>query len=507
MIAPPSVTPASKSARSQAVRRFGRFQLLKLLGKSSRTMLWQADDPDTGLEILLAMPRARPSDGAAAEQWRQAVRRASRLDHPSLAQVVEAGEQEQWPFISYELGNASVLSERLPAKGQPAPEMVPWAVQVLEGLAFAHDAGAVHHDLQAFMVLLPEQGPARLLGLGVALEPQDSQLQGLQAQRRSSERDVLAFGIVMHHALAGQPALDQSDVSSVIERLPPQGREIVRLPWSTAHKIPEALRAIVNRATDRQERQRYRNARTVARALEGWLNAEGEQGAGPLAMLLDRMRNVGLLPANPAAAQRAARMALMDRERNDELAEVVLQDVALSFELLRTVNSAQVRGARAQGSGPILTIRRSIDMLGLDGVRRAALSLRPWPGPLNPAQAAELERLIERVRLAGHIAQWIRPAGYDGEVVFLLALLQNLGRLVVRYHFPDEAAQIERLMKPGPALRAGEPEEPGMSEEAASFAVLGIDIAAIGAAIAKQRRMPVTTPTMSSPMMIRWGKM
>jgi non-specific serine/threonine protein kinase len=80
------------------------------------------------------------------------------------------------------------------------------------------------------------------------------------------------------------------------------------------------------------------------------------------------------------------------------------------------------------------------------------------------------------------------PAGYDGEVVYLIALLQNLGRLLVHYHFPDEAGQILRLMQPTvvtlPRKTAAAPaetkEEPGMSAEAASYAVLGADLEALG---------------------------
>jgi eukaryotic-like serine/threonine-protein kinase len=138
-------------------------------------------------------------------------------------------------------------------------------------------------------------------------------------------------------------------------------------------------------------------------------------------------------------------------------------------------------------------------------VRRAAATMRPWPGPLNEAHAAELASLIERVRLAGRVAQWLRPAGYDAEVVYLLAMLQSLGRLAVQYHFPEEAAQIRRLMLPAPPVRAGEPEDPGMSEEGASFAVLGVDIDALGAAVARYwglddtvlpmlRRVPLAAP-------------
>jgi non-specific serine/threonine protein kinase len=223
-------------------------------------------------------------------------------------------------------------------------------------------------------------------------------------------------------------------------------------------------------------------------------------------LLIGRLHSVGSLPGSPGSAARAARLALMDRQRTNELAEVVLQDLALAFELLRWVNSAHVRGAQVSGSGPVLTVRRAISLLGLDGVRRAALGLRPWPGPLGEGAAQTLRALFDAGKRAGRVAQALRPAGYDAEVVHLVTLLQNLGRLIVGYHFPDELQQIRRLMQAAPAARAGEPHEPGMGEQAASYAVLGADIEAIGAAVARHwglddtvlhliRRLPLgTTP-------------
>jgi eukaryotic-like serine/threonine-protein kinase len=103
------------------------------------------------------------------------------------------------------------------------------------------------------------------------------------------------------------------------------------------------------------------------------------------------------------------------------------------------------------------------------------------------------------------VAVALRPAGFDEEVVVLITALQNLGRLIVHYHFADEAQQIARLTQPAPPQREGEPEEPGMSEENASFAVLGADAEAIGLAVARSwglhdslvhmmRRLPLGTP-------------
>jgi non-specific serine/threonine protein kinase len=512
---PDTPTPA----RANAVRWFGRMQLLKLLGKSELTMAWRVADPRSGQELMLVLPRLQPQDAAALEHWQQAMRRAARLNHPQLAQAIEVGVQDGWPYATYDPADSATLADRAARKGLPGAEAAQLAAQALQGLAFAHEAGAAHHDLQAYMLLVSDSGQVRVAGLGVAAEralqrqPASASLPTdtgtLRQQREAAERDVLAVGVLLHHLLIGTDAQEEPDVGRVIQRLPPYSgtaaREIVRLPWTTAHPIAEPLRAIVNRATDRQERQRYRNARTLHRALEGWLQTDSAAGAGPLALLADKLRTAGVLPSSPGAAARAARLALMERERTNELAEVVLEDLALSFELLRLVNTAQVRGAQVAGSGPVLTVRRAIAMLGLDGVRRAALALREWPGPLQDAGAQELDRLMERCRKAGRVALALRPAGYDSEVVYLITMMQNLGRLVVHYHFADEAQQIRRLMLPAPSPREGEPEEPGMPEEAASYAVLGADIEAIGSAVARYwglddsvlamvRRMPLATP-------------
>lgn len=479
-------------------------------------MAWRVHDPRHARPLALVMPRVAADDADADGRWEQAARRAARLRHPHLAPVVEVGHFDRRPYVLYELGDAVPMSERLLGPPMTGNEAAVVISKALEGLAFAHEGGVAHHDVQPYMILLGEQASVRLMGIEVAMTQDSTAPQtpvaltpaealSLNEQRDAARTDVLAMGLVLHWALAGQSALEEPDIARVVARLPPLGRDLVRLPWGTPLPVPDALRAIANRATERLVRQRYSSSRSLLRALEGWIRSDSLNGGDPLALLLDRLQSVGVLPASPGSAERAARLAMMERHRTDELAEVVLQDLALSFEMLRWVNSAQVRGVQAPGSGPVLTIRRAIAMLGLEGVRRAALGLRAWPGPLPDPAAAELQDLFNRVRRAARVAQALRPAGYDAEVVFLLSLLQNLGRLICTYHFPDELMQIRRLTQPAPAARSDEPEEPGMSEQAASYAVLGTDVEAIGAAVARHwglddsvlyliRRLPMTTP-------------
>jgi eukaryotic-like serine/threonine-protein kinase len=271
---------------TKAVRKLGRFELRELLGRSAGCMAWRVFDPRTEQVLILVLPRQQPADAEGLAAWLAQARRAARLSHPNLAHAVEVGEQERWPYVAYDSAIGPTLAERTVSReGDAGADIARWIAQALAGLAFAHDAGIAHRDVQPFLLTLNDSGTLRVLGLEVAVAeaelmpaPADASEQNahLRRSRRAAETDVLALAIVMHGLLAGTPALEQADVAGVIARLPPLGRETLRLPWDLPRPVPEALRAISNRATDRQPRQRYRNARTLARVLEGWLEDEGD---------------------------------------------------------------------------------------------------------------------------------------------------------------------------------------------------------------------------------------
>jgi eukaryotic-like serine/threonine-protein kinase len=503
---------------TSATRRFGRFELRALLGRSARCMAWRAHDPRSAQDLVLVLPRRQPAGAATLAEAQGEARRAARLQHPHLAHAVEIGEQERWPYIAYD-ATGPTLAERKPAANGDALVAARCVADCATALAFAHDGGHAHNDLQPWLVSVSDSGTARLMGLGLLpalpahwTDGESAEQRLRRGAREAAEDDVLALAVLLHGLLAGTPALGEPDIGAALLRLAPAGREPIRLPWDVPRPIPEALRAIANRATDRQVRQRFRSARTLARALEGWLEQESDQGDAH-AQLIERVRQLGVLPALPGAAARAARLALMERQHTEELAEIVMRDAALTLELLRAVNSAQVRGSQVSGNGPVLTVRRAIAMLGLEGVRRSALAMRHWPGPLDATGATELERTLAAAQRAARLAQALRPAGYDAEMAALVTLLQNLGRLVLQYHQPEEMRQVRRLMQPAPAAEPGQADQPGMTEQAAGFAVLGADIDSMAKAVARwmglggaaddtvlhlMRRLPLDKPVRSA---------
>ncbi|MBC7942837.1 MAG: protein kinase, partial [Chitinophagaceae bacterium] len=161
-------TDAPASPRAGAVRHFGRLQLLQLLGKSQRTMAWRVSDPLTGRDLMLVLPRVQPPEAAAGQRWQDTMRQAARLSHPQLAPVIEIGLQDGWPYAAYDLLDSATLAERVSANGLPGLEAAQLTAQVLSGLAYAHEGGLAHHDLQPFLLLVGENGALRVAGLCVA---------------------------------------------------------------------------------------------------------------------------------------------------------------------------------------------------------------------------------------------------------------------------------------------------------------------------------------------------
>ncbi len=483
------------AAKPVPTRAFGRFALQQLLGKSDRSMAWLAFDPRIEQEVVLVLPRAQPPNAAALDKWLAEARHAARLKHPHLAHVVDIGVQDQWPYAVVDRALGLTVGERLASDARRTPEeAVAWLIQLLQGLAFLHEAGLAHGDIQPHQILVNDQGLVSLMGVGAPFSQADGAGRGdampldphrLREVREFARIDVLAVGVLMHVLLSGQAALDEPDIGRVIARLPPQGKELVRLPWITPHPVPEGLRAIANRATSVQERQRYHGARTLLNALSNWQEVAAQSSGGALALLIDRLHSVGHLPASPGVGARVGRLAMSDKQRTGEMAKEILDDVALSLELLRQVNSAHVQGTQRAGSGVVLSIRRAVALVGIKGVRQAAAALRAWPGPLSELQAEALRVQLERVRQAGLLAQMLRPPGYDPEVVYLIAVLQNLGRLMVQYHFPEESGQIQALTRDVASSNPGEPDLMGMTEESAAYAVLGVDIESLGTAVAR----------------------
>ena len=482
-----------------AAARLGRFELRRKLGQGAQAVVWLAFDPRLEREVAVKVLRAN-ADAAAVNEWLHEARAVSRLAHPHIVPVFEADVHEGRPYLVFEHVGGGTLAERLkregPMSSRDAAELM---LGVLDALAAAHEAGVVHRDLKPSNILLDAAGRARVMDFGIAarIDAQRSAHDGTivgtpgyispeaaRGEAPAPSMDVYAAGVMLIEMIDGSTLRPRdADAWRAVQRA---AAEPLALPGTFA--ADDALRAVLARAIAHDAAQRHASARDLRDALAAWLEppeaaavAAPASGKGALDFLLRRMRHKSDFPALSDAVARIQRVANSDGESLNSLANEILKDVALTNKLLRLVNTASFSHA---GGGTISTVSRAVALIGFAGIRNLALSLLLLEHMRDKAHAQQLQQEFLRSLMAGTLAGELAATSRESEEAFIGAMLQNLGRMLTGFYFPEEAAEVRRLSeRKGDAAASAQ-------EQQASLRVLGLSYGDLGLGVARNWGLP-----------------
>jgi serine/threonine protein kinase len=481
------------------VRRLGRFELLRVLGRGAQASVWLAHDPRLDREVAVKL--LDPSAGVSAlSEWLHEARAVSRLTHPNIVPVFEADDGGGEPYLVFEYVQGPTLAEARRQKPQMPPrDAATLLLGVLDALAAAHEQGIVHRDLKPSNILLGSDGRPRVMDFGIAARvagqgaAADNRIVGTpgymspEAARGETPfpgMDVFAAGVMLGELLGGTPLMREDDPYRYVARVQ---QEDLLLPSEVG--VDDTLRAVVQRALARDRHARFDSARSMHTALQAWLDPAtvamptAGEGHGTVDFLLRRMRHKTDFPALSSSVVRIQRVATSETETLASLSDEILKDVALTNKLLRMVNSAHFQNA---AGGAVSTISRAVALVGFAGIRNMALSLVLLEHMNDKAHAANMKEEFLRALMAGTLAGELTPMARDSEEAFLGSMFQNLGRLLTEYYFPEEALQIRtRLASGGTATSANHAQR-----ESAAARVLGIGFDELGAGIARQWGLP-----------------
>ena len=189
-----------------------------------------------------------------------------------------------------------------------------------------------------------------------------------------------------------------------------------------------------------------------------------------LMKLLARIETRAALPGLNGSARAVQRLARDDGARLQSLAAAVVGDPGLSHRLLRSSNAAHFLPT---GAGSIASIQRAIAVLGFDAVQLLSKALRALEADPGGVTDRLVRHELMRSTLAGTLAVCLTTDGRRLEETQLTAMFQNLGRMLVAVHLPDEAlavrARVPKAHWPRAAL-----------EQSASRELLGMEFGHIG---------------------------
>ena len=290
--------------RREMRQTIGHYQITGTLGEGGMGVVYAARDERLGRSVAIKMIRAAVSEPAARDRLVREARSAASLNHPSICQLYEIGEENGELFLAMELLQGESLATRLTRGPLPLGEAVSTALGMLTGIEALHRQGLVHRDLKPSNIFLTPHG-VKLLDFGLATPSHDpaqtatlirltepgtvvgtpqyaapEQLQGGEVDTRT---DLFASGAVLYEMLAGKPPFAGSSPVEVFHSI-----LYDQPPVLTGGPAVTALDRIVHRALAKKPGDRYQTVDAMAQDLRGAM-ALGDTGSGAAARALTRL--------------------------------------------------------------------------------------------------------------------------------------------------------------------------------------------------------------------------
>jgi len=255
------------------------YQVLSELGRGGMGVVYLAQRRDSNRLVVLKMLQSGCfSDERERAQFRKEIEAATRLNHPGLVAVHEAGEVEGCPYYCMDYINGPSLVEQLrqgPVSNEDAAHLVR---QIALAVHHAHEQGILHRDLKPSNILLDTQsnphiidfGLARHIGestecdhgaiIGTPLYMAPEQAAG-RAELLGPAADIYSLGAILYEMLTGRPPFGSSTLLATL-------RQVLETPPIPPRQINPAvhpdLEAICLRCLEKDPQKRYPSAQALA---------------------------------------------------------------------------------------------------------------------------------------------------------------------------------------------------------------------------------------------------
>lgn len=430
----------------------GGYEIEEFVAYGGFATVYRARSQSTGELVALKLMRAElVPTGTPAQRFQREAETLARIVHPSIVQVIEAGQVEAGvPFLVMEWVTGRTLLDELRARGVFSPDELLGLMEELCGaLSAVHAVGVVHRDLKLSNVMVIQEGDwirLKVLDFGIVklLEPAQPDeprsaltttgtmlgTPGYMAPEQylgrpvDARTDVYALGVMSYVLLTGRhPFVGRTSTEITEMQLtgtPPRLSEL--LP------VPQGVDDAIHKCIEKRPIDRYQS-------MEAFLDD-----------LRRSVRGAGASPNSaPSGGEKATTLSVgvyvavacsgAEEDIDDETFSQLDACLERSLELLTQAGmlvslstgnafmaTVDVTGARAAGAERAAVIRRSLD------VRRILEAL------LGPTPSVRVSLVVHAAESRAHLQAggWMTRNPWDTVVATSGALAGIEGQFALR---------------------------------------------------------------------------
>ena len=268
----------------------GRYSIDELLGQGGMSTVYRGTDVKLGRQVAIKIMRANLADDEQfRSRFRQEAQSASRLAHPSVVRVLDAGDDliqsaagpQRLPFIVMEFVDGKNLRELVAEQQLTIAETCRVVDSVLTALEYSHRAGLVHRDIKPANIMITKSGQVKVMDFGIARAvsetsstvQQTTAILGTAAyfspeqakgETVDTRTDLYTTGVLLYELLAGMvPFRGETAVAVAYQHV----SERPQAPSTHNAEISAPLDRVVQHALAKDRNRRFQTASEFRDAL------------------------------------------------------------------------------------------------------------------------------------------------------------------------------------------------------------------------------------------------
>jgi len=255
------------------LKQIGRYSILDVAGEGNMAVVYRAHDTFTDQTVAIKLCQASEEESGgkiARKLFFNEAKTAGALEHPNIMAILDAGEQDNQPYIVMEYvdGADTLRSYIQPDTLLPLRKVVEILYQCAKALDYAHRRGVIHRDIKPSNIMLTGDGKVKIGDFGIAEDALSdaTQVMGMLGSPRymspeqvteselNHQTDLYSLGVIAYELVTGSPPLLAKSIVQMVRKI----IEETPVPITQRRKdVPPGLVDIINKAMAKTIEQRY----------------------------------------------------------------------------------------------------------------------------------------------------------------------------------------------------------------------------------------------------------